>query len=365
MDEIKRIRGYLEQNQKIIHFASESVSLDGSFEESVIRKYNQDQETVQDYSLDIDGFRSAFASFQKESEESVIEIRDNGIKLSVKKKDVVGELNTELKIDGNSINCTTKQFLVDTKNLKITEKDLTFRGTVNGLSCNIGKFGIQEHVMTGGENSTIVSGRIDCNTLNLKNAVASQINCNPEGVSGKKVTMRSSKSLDRDEKEDTNTVVSGLYVKGNIWATNGWNDNSHGTMYNFDYDILSCKSVALMTESGSYTTKNRLRCNLLYSSNEGEEWSDERRKRNIKTLDPEKAADFFKRLRPKRYTVKKTGMENVGYIAQEVKEALEATGLEGIVEEERGYYAIRYPELIAFRIAMVQRNQKMIEEWKK
>lgn len=44
------------------------------------------------------------------------------------------------------------------------------------------------------------------------------------------------------------------------------------------------------------------------------------------------------------------------------QQRLKKEGFEGIATESRGYYGIRYEELIAFRIAAIKRNQKKIEE---
>ena len=63
--------------------------------------------------------------------------------------------------------------------------------------------------------------------------------------------------------------------------------------------------------------------------------------------------------------MKESGEKGTGYIAQDLKKALEECGLYGIVEESNGYYGVRYEELIPLRIKMIQELYKRITERKK
>ena len=64
------------------------------------------------------------------------------------------------------------------------------------------------------------------------------------------------------------------------------------------------------------------------------------------------------------YTLKESGEKGTGYIAQDLKKALNSLGLCGIVEESNGYYGVRYEELIPFRIKAIQELYKRIMERK-
>lgn len=365
MDDIQKIRGLLLQNQKIIRFSSESLTWRDSWDPKVIRKFNQDQKTVQDYELSLKGFRSSFAEFENNQNRSLIEINENGIRLSVKRTDIMGELNTELRIDGSKIDCRTKKFLVDTENFKLNEHSLTFSGEVHGRDCQIGGFTIRGNDMTGNADSVISSGLINTKILHLKNTIAKTIECNPENLPQKEIRFDSSKTMDQDEKTDTGTTVTGLQVKGDIWALYGWHDREHGTPYNFAYTYLKCRSVRLWMQDHRYKTRNRLRCSEVYSENAGKSWSDRRRKRNIKEIDSEKAEKFFLSLRQRRYRVKKSGKVQEGYIAQELQEARDRAGLSGLMGECGGFLSLRYPELTAFRINQIQRNEERIQRRRK
>lgn len=357
MDELKKIKALLLQNQKIIRYASSSVSLD-SFDEEIIRIYNENAKTIQDFRLDINGFHSNYADYKEKTEQSYIDITANGIDLCVKTKDVVSELNSELRIDGNVIDCTSKWFLVDTENFKLTKTSLTFNGEVNGQTCDIGGWKIAGDSMSG---SSLSSGTVNCKNLTLGNAVAKEIDCNPDGISGKAVKLTGLKKDDNAEKDESTTTITGINSNGPIYATNGWNDDEHGCPYSVQYDLLTCDYVYLRSSGGSYSTKNRLTCTEIESTKADEIWSDRRLKKDIETLDLDKAEALMLGIVPVEFDITETKKHAAGYIAQDVLRELEKNGLRGIVTENNGFLGIRYDELIAFRIAQIQRNQKRID----
>lgn len=368
MDEIKQIKEYLKQNQKIIRFASDSISLGGSFDETVINDYIEDENTVMEFKTDVDGIRLSFTNFKNSSDQAILEINKNGIDLCVKKKDAVSELNSELQVSTSGINCTSKKFLVNTDNLKITENSLTFNGTVYGTDCNIGGFSISGNNMTGDDANTIVSGTINANYMNLRHAVADLIECNPNNDANKVVNFTSCYRYSDVYNDETSTSVTGLNVVGNIRATYGWNGQTdetgytHGTEYNLQFDYVTAEACILRSSSGSYSTKNRLRCTTIYSSSKDDTWSDARLKRDVKDLDAAAAEHLILGLRTRKYRLKKSGNKAVGYIAQEIAALTKENGFDGIVARGNGYYALSYSSLIAFRIKMIQNNQMKIEK---
>ncbi len=357
MRDIERIRELLKQNQKIIRFASASVEL-GSFEDAVIAAYEEDKNTVHELRVSEKEFMSSFSDYKKETDEAIIEITKDGIRMYVKTADVVGELNAELKL-GSVIEATSKWFLVDTSNFKLTKTSLTFTGEVNSDNCKVGGWSISGNSMSG---SSLSSGTVNCSYLRLGNAVADLIDCNPDNVSGKTVTLSGLKKLDDEEKSESSTTIEGIVSKGPIYADNGWDDSTHGCPWSVRYHYLECEFMNLRTKSDTYTSKNRLTCDEIYSSKAGSSWSDRRLKKNIETLDGEKAESVMLAIEPSEFDIKKTGSHAAGYIAQDVKKALKKAGLRGVVSKSNGYYGIRYEELIAFRIAVIKRNEEKIEK---
>lgn len=66
---------------------------------------------------------------------SRIDVNANQILLKVSKGDVTGQLNSELTIDGNSINLTTGHFTINSKNITLDSNgNATFSGTLNAAT---------------------------------------------------------------------------------------------------------------------------------------------------------------------------------------------------------------------------------------
>jgi hypothetical protein len=93
--------------------------------------------------------------------------------------------------------------------------------------------------------------------------------------------------------------------------------------------------------------------------------SDRRKKRNIKDLVIEKARSFIMALKPRNYKfikeISKSDRYHHGFIAQEVKEAMtEDWGLY-VENKDRDFIGLRYDEITADLVAVVQDQQKRIE----
>lgn len=362
-EELKLLKAALMENRKIIRFASLGVSLE-SFSDTVVQHWKENKKTVSELRADISGFRVFYADFQRETDEALLDISERGINLSVKKADVVSELNAALRIDGNYIDCRAKRFLVDTDNLKITENSLSFTGTIEGLSCNIGGFSISGSVMNGNEETAIHSGTINCSSMNMRHAIADNIECNPDGISGKRVSLTSLRKNDKESKEETSTLMSGeMRVHGNVLATEGWKRSSeYGTPYSFMYDYLYVKGDIVLNSDGGYKIQHRLRVDTIYSEKSGYEWSDRRYKEDIREIPEDTAEKFFQRIRPVEFMLRKHP-ENLhyGYIAQEMDAAFQEAGIPSIVASGGEYLGIAYTELIPFRIMIIQSIQKKLE----
>lgn len=96
--------------------------------------------------------------------------------------------------------------------------------------------------------------------------------------------------------------------------------------------------------------------------------SDKRKKKFIKKL-AGKYLELFKKLRPVTFKYKNgtSGRAHVGFIAQEVEQAMKECGITneefgGLVIQDNGEYGLRYEEFVALQTAAVQDLQKKVEE---
>lgn len=91
--------------------------------------------------------------------------------------------------------------------------------------------------------------------------------------------------------------------------------------------------------------------------------SDKRKKKNIKKIAVDKAKAFIMALKPKEFKFKEgtSDRKHHGFIAQEVKEAMtEDWGLY-VEDTEKDFIGLRYDEIIADLVAVVQDQEKRIE----
>lgn len=93
--------------------------------------------------------------------------------------------------------------------------------------------------------------------------------------------------------------------------------------------------------------------------------SDKRKKRNIKDLAIEKAKSFIMALKPKSFKftedISTSNRYHHGFIAQEVKEAMHDDWGVYVYDEKRDFNGLRYDELIADMVAVIQDQEKRIE----
>lgn len=97
--------------------------------------------------------------------------------------------------------------------------------------------------------------------------------------------------------------------------------------------------------------------------------SDKRKKKNIKDLAIDAARSFIMALKPRKFKFKKelSGSDRFhhGFIAQEVKEAMDEDWGLYIEDQEKDFIGLRYDELMADMIAVIQDQEKRIQKLEK
>ena len=336
MEEIEKVKALLLQNQKIIRYASENVSLESSFTEDFVKEYKELRGKISEYEISLEGIRYRIKGIENEIESNVKLLSDK-ISLSVKKIDIVKELNTELSI-GKGIKLQGERFKVDTERFKVNEEGIQFKGEVNATTGKLGGFLISGNALIGAPNTSIGAGTINTAYMTMTGASAENIDCNPDNIQGKRVVWTSNRTIDKDAKTETTTSFKGeMNISGTVHAIYGWNQQldpdgePHGTEFNFHFENINVtQNCSLMGKDGSVTLANRARCSEIISNKAGDSWSDRRLKENIQEIDGEKVIELFRKITPVTYTLKKNGENGTGYIAQDLKKALEECGLCGI-----------------------------------
>lgn len=222
------------------------------------------------------------------------------ISLMVKKGDVTSQINSELKVTGNTIELTTGHFTINAKNMKVdSQGNATFSGTVSGASIVGGSINI------GSGNFTVSSSGI----VEAKNAKITAATLNSTGII---------------------YAERGMVCKGEIEADIG------------SIEQISTRSIYCtgMVYGGGWT-----------------EISDRREKRDIQDIPPDTCIDVIKRLKPVAYTLIDNGIRGTGFIAQDVKEISDEMNLDYQLVSylsEHKRYGIEYKNYISFLTGAVQ-----------
>lgn len=222
------------------------------------------------------------------------------ISLMVKKGDVTSQINSELKVTGNTIELTTGHFTINAKNMKVdSQGNATFSGTVSGASIVGGSINI------GSGNFTVSSSGI----VEAKNAKITAATLNSTGII---------------------YAERGMVCNGEIEADIG------------SIEQISTRSIYCtgMVYGGGWT-----------------EISDRREKRDIQDIPPDTCIDVIKRLKPVAYTLIDNGIRGTGFIAQDVKEISDEMNLDYQLVSylsEHKRYGIEYKNYISFLTGAVQ-----------
>lgn len=136
----------------------------------------------------------------------------------------------------------------------------------------------------------------------------------------------------------------------------------HGSDENY-YVFASDAGVRMQTPGTSFYCTS----DLIVASKPIAETSDARAKRDI-DRDASRYEEFFRRLQPSYYRFKSGDARyHVGFIAQDVEQALTAAGLgmddfAGLVKDERGNYMLSYTEFVPINTHMIQRLLDRIDK---
>jgi len=279
----------------------------------------------------------------------------------------------------SSINLSPESIRISSAKLDI-DSYVTFTGlstsgqtTINGANISTGT--LTANKITSGTMSAdrLYGGTIDGNTINVTNLNAGNItvgNLSASRVSGGTLSGTSinigsgnfsvnssgvltAKSGTIGGASFTNSTSGSLYLGGALYVHGGIVPRSDNA-YNLGYNSARWVDVWAVD-----TTINS---------------SDETAKKDIANL--EKGMDFIMKLRPVTYKWKDGKRDHLGFIAQEVKCAMDETGFDAGVyidptmssnfsqnEEQTAHYkGIRYSELIAPLVQTVQIQQNLINE---
>lgn len=336
--------------------------------------------------------------------ETSINISLEGIQTSI--QDDINGLETSFNLSLSEIRTSIRDAEGNISTLQQTATSLSSR--INGVDNRV----------------TEISQSLDSITLSVSNGeTSSTISLVKDGISLSSKTIRfTGQIIFEDNLSDGQTIISGdniqtgeissdylklygpmevyederaRYLAGYIGFVEGEAYNENGSIRvtegigvkapspgkNYDGGMVICTdSGARLTygpdEFGSTTT---IACvsDHCFSSEPMETFSDARLKCDIAYDLEDRFVNLYRSLKPCRFRMKDKpdGAEHLGFIAQDVKDALEKDGkdmkdfaaltqMRG-TDDEEGIYTIRYGELTALNTAFIQQLMSQIEELKK
>lgn len=176
----------LEQNfgtaSKIIQLEGKAAILKKDVDEVSVRVTDLKEYTEAQFKVTAEAITSEVSRATKAEGELSTKITQtaDAITLEVNKKVTKGEvtenLNSELKITGNKIEMTTGHFVINSKNLKVTEQgDLEASGKITAQSGRIGNWTIDDNGLVGDDganrSATIFGGHIEGATMDVADGI--------------------------------------------------------------------------------------------------------------------------------------------------------------------------------------------------
>ena len=163
---------------------------------------------------------------------------------------------------------------------------------------------------------------------------------------------------------DTGQILSSIGPSGVSVTGNGNGDITTDQLYvnGFNGPSIFYREVEFEGSGGAVVTFK----GSVYDANGSTVFvSDKRKKKNIKDLAIEKARSFIMALKPREFKFKKeianAGRKHHGFIAQEVKEVMHEDWGLYVEDKSKDYIGLRYTEIIADMVAVIQDQQKRIE----
>lgn len=155
-----------------------------------------------------------------------------------------------------------------------------------------------------------------------------------------------------------------------VWLEAGSAGFGLGISGNLGYLVQCARSIVPTKSDSYYCGMSSFKWSAVYATNGTIQTSDENAKTDIEAL-PDKYLDLFDRLTPRRFRMKAgtSGRYHVGYIAQEVKAAMEECGISdvefgGWVADDDAdgneIYMLRYDEFDAIRDSKLKQLEKRV-----
>lgn len=376
LDSMEKVKSYLYRLTEQLKYTFSNLDPEENFDERAKLIYAANQQKQAELEVSVDGIRASLNDYEK-GVEATIQITVDGIIQRYATKEAVAQI--QLAVDGIIQNYATKdsvsqiQLAVDgitldycTSNNVVSKINLGREGiAINAAQINLngvvtannnfkilsdgsmeavnGKF--SGAITVGGANNA--SGSITVNDAN--NQTIGTFNSNGIGIYGGSIAIG----------KDTGASVANFVVDANGHVHCRYLEID-GTTNTGSIGCYALNCVGLNVEGNAHVDYT-IDCSTL------DAWeviatvgpwndSDRRLKKDIDDIDGKQALRFIKALRPTSFRFKKDEERGVGFIAQDVKDAMFEVGIDLplVRETDKGYLAVNYGGFVAPIVAALQ-----------
>lgn len=329
LNNVEEVKNYLLDLNKRIRFLSTNLDEDNFTERGYERIFGPGEKTAL-LKADVDGLT---VEFSNESEDAITRLNQTAdeIDLLVRYNGITNQINLSpevINISGNHLIVNSDTFKLDANG------NVTLSGTINAKSGDIGNFGINTNLLSGGANSTINAARI----------------------SGTKIISNTSMTMTTDaDISGTDVHMENCHVNTSSSTYLGWFTT------NYDINITGELQANVMQMQVDAYVDRYMYCYSVYSGAEGIAWSDKAFKKDIEKIDPKEALDYIMKLRPVSYHfIKDDDGVHYGLIAQDVLATGDPYNI--VKEMDDGFLSIQYEALDAVITAALQEQARELEE---
>lgn len=251
------------------------------------------------------------------------------------------------------------------------ERNLASRITVNAeqIELKVSKGNVSSQISVESDGVAIKSNRLSWESTNSSMTKSGILTCQnikatngtfSGTITGSTITGSMITGSTITANEISGGTVSGAEINGSKISGTEITASKVTAIGSINISVLSVDEI---TECGTVNanigTFNYLKVGRL------EQYSDKRLKTNIKAIPPKDAVFLIEKLNPVYYSFKESGNPGIGFIAQEVEQALRDCGLDWPLcsVSENGYYSIPYMNFIGVLVAGMQYLQKELERF--
>lgn len=337
ISDYKAVEEYIDLLNEKLKYMFNYMTPEENFSDDRLMLYKEENKQVSALEKTVDGFKSAYINFEKDTESEII-LLNNKILMKVSKGDVSNQFSLEkgdVIFKGNRFHVLTDNFVIDRKN------NVMMNGTIIADGGDLAGWTIKKtssgrKYIEGGSKSRITVGKIETEeTVGFKELL----------LLGDSDFRHADIELDgSDINTDKTTVFLDGFEARHVEA----------------YGKVTCGAARAYKE---VTCDGQITCRKCYTDKDGSSWSDVRLKKNIEKISQSEADDFFNMLRPVTWHFKADNRLSSGFIAQEVKESEEEIKQEyGLTGSAGGHMTLRYAGFIPFLVKIIQRQTREIDD---